>query len=402
MTYQAVVDWLFNQLANYHHQGGSAYKPGLDRISDLLNRIGNPEKRLKSIHIAGTNGKGSTAHMIAAMAIENGYKVGLFTSPHIKDFRERIKINGALVSEQFVIDFVDKHKAVFEVLNPSFFEITTAMAFEAFANAECDWAIIETGLGGRLDATNVMIPNVSVITNIGIDHTEYLGNTMVEIAAEKAGIIKHNIPVCIGEVTAETQPVFEAKAKVENSRIYFSSIQKFELDLLGTYQQKNAALAWKTIQVLKEKGAYFDDKKNRIALTRISSLTQFTGRMTCLQKAPTILLDASHNVAGIKTLFHEIKNIPHQNLYAIYGSAADKDFKQSMQVFPKTGKYFLTSFDSQRSVGVEKLSVLAGELALDHENHTDPVAALAAAKGVAKPNDLIIVFGSFYILEKII
>ncbi|MFK8038561.1 MAG: folylpolyglutamate synthase/dihydrofolate synthase family protein [Crocinitomicaceae bacterium] len=402
MTYQQVVDWLFGQLANYHQQGSSAYKPGLENISILLDHIGNPQNDLKSIHIAGTNGKGSTAHMIAAMAIENGYRVGLFTSPHIKDFRERIKINGQLISKDFVINFVEKHQTIFEALSPSFFEITTAMAFAAFADSGCDWVVIETGLGGRLDATNVIQPKVSVITNIGLDHTEYLGNTLPKIAAEKAGIIKRNIPVCIGEVNSDTQTVFEAKAKQENSKIYYPIEQKFELDLLGEYQQKNAALAWTAIQVLKEKGEYFDDQKSKNALTRITRITQFKGRLSIIQKGPLILADASHNIDGIQTLFQEISKIPHRNLYAVYGSAIDKNFAKSMRLFPTQAKYFLTSFDSDRSVEVEKLCQEAEELYLDFQSYQNPVEAFSAAKTMAGEDDLIIVFGSFYILEKIL
>lgn len=402
MDYQTVVNWLFNQLANYHQQGSSAYKPGLENISNLLNKIGNPEKRFKSIHIAGTNGKGSTAHMIAAMAIENGYKVGLFTSPHIKDFRERIKINGYLISEQFVIDFVKKHKKVFEALNPSFFEITTAMAFEAFAVSGCDWVVVETGLGGRLDATNVILPEVSVITNIGIDHTEYLGTTIPEIAAEKAGIIKPNTPVCIGEVTPDTNPIFKAKAQKENSQIYRPTIRHFKLDLLGDYQQKNAALAWLTLSVLKEKGVYFDDKKSKNGLTRTANLTHFSGRLMQIQQSPKVVVDASHNPVGIQTFFKEIKNLPHQNLFAIYGSANDKDFKESMKFFPKDALYFLTGFESQRSVPVEELYNEAKQLGLKCDSYENPSLAFESAKAIAKATDLIVVFGSFYILEKII
>ena len=402
MNYLQVVDWLFSQLANYHKQGSTAYKPGLDNISNLLAKLEHPQSKFKSIHIAGTNGKGSTANMVAAMAIENGYKVGLFTSPHIKDFRERIRINGQMIEESFVVDFVNTNKAVFEALDPSFFEITTAMAFVAFAENGCDYAVIETGLGGRLDATNILNPEISVITNIGIDHTEFLGNTLKQIASEKAGIIKKNAPVVIGEILEDTKSIFDLKTELEETTIYHPKHRTFSLDLLGAYQQKNAALAWETIQVLKEKGHYFDDRKSTVALTRVQSLTNFTGRLAKISNSPNVIIDASHNPAGIKTLFEELKSIDYNKLHCIYGTSADKDYAESMTFFPKDAAYYFTSFDSSRAVKVDVLAQLGVKLGLNNSTFTSPELALADAKIKANSDDLIIVFGSFYILEKII
>ncbi len=399
MNYPQVVEWLYSQLANYYQQGSTAYKPGLDSISHLLSQLGNPEHKFKSIHIAGTNGKGSTAHMLAAMAIENGYKVGLFTSPHIKDFRERIKINGQLIDEKFVVDFVSKHKYLLQRLQPSFFEITTAMAFVAFATQECDYAIIETGLGGRLDATNVLSPEISAITNIGLDHTEFLGETLDKIAFEKAGIIKEHTPVVIGEILPETKPVFDSKIKQQRAILYQPIYESFELDILGEYQQKNAALAWKILQVLKEKGHFFDDKKSRVALTRVTTLTNFKGRLTQIGTNPLIIADASHNIQGIETLLSEIKRIPHSHLHCIYASVNDKKYEESMRFFPKSATYYLTEFDSQRSVSREVLAEIADTISLQYSTYKNIDLALKSAKAKASADDLVIVFGSFYLLE---
>jgi len=402
MNYSEVINWLFSQLANYQKQGGIAYKPGLDNIKALLTKIGNPQKQFKSIHIAGTNGKGSTAHILASIAIENGYKVGLFTSPHIKDFRERIKINGVEVSESFVVDFVTRNKAFFEELNPSFFEITTAMAFAAFAEEECDITIIETGLGGRLDSTNVIQPEISVITNIGLDHTEMLGDTLAKIAKEKAGIIKPKTPVIIGEILPETEPIFMSVAQYNDSALYQSTLNHYTSDLLGDFQQNNLSLAWDTMQILKDKGLYFDDVKSINALKRIKKNTGLRGRLELIQKSPNIILDASHNSDGIERLFQEIGTMKYDKLHCIYGTSNDKAYLQNGKWFPKRAKYYFTSFDSPRSATEDGLNKFGNHHQLDYKYFDSPELALKSAKIEANPNDLILVFGSFFILEKII
>ncbi len=403
MDYQSAINYLFNQLANYQKVGQSAYKPGLNNIKSLLKKIGNPHQNLKTIHIAGTNGKGSTAHILTSILIENGYKVGLFTSPHIKDFRERIKINGQLISKEEVLMFVNQFKPVFDELEPSFFEITTAMAFYFFNQHKCDISVIETGLGGRLDSTNVILPEVSVITNIGIDHTSFLGNTLKEIATEKAGIIKKNTPVVIGDFNKETYCVFESKSKEENAQLIVSNqIQNIKTDLLGQFQQKNCSTALTTINVLKQKGWFFDDAKTNLALTRVKSNTNFKGRLDQISDHPKIIVDASHNEDGVKNLFKEIELMNFNQLHCIYATSSDKNVAVIMTYFPKKANYYFTTFNSKRSLPLKQLNKLAAENQLNFTSFNHPKEALLAAQQQYKQGDLILIFGSFFLLEKII
>jgi len=403
VNFSSVINYLFNQLANYQKIGAKAYKPGLESITELLTELNNPHHNLKTIHLAGTNGKGSTSHILASILIENGYKVGLFTSPHIKDFRERIKINGKMVSKQIVVDFVSKHKTLFDQLNPSFFEICTAMAFSIFEEQKCDISIIETGLGGRLDSTNVIHPEVSVITNIGIDHTDFLGTTLKEIAGEKAGIIKANTPVVIGEYQKEIHHVFVDKANECKSTLILTKQQTNSVtDLMGQFQQKNTSLALETVSVLKQIGWYIDDSKTRIALTRVKNNTKFSGRLDRIATNPDVIVDASHNVDGIKNLFKEIKLVDFKTLHCIYGTSSDKDVNQIMSLFPKNAKYYFTEFDSPRTMKIEKLKNNALKNNLIFSTYLSPELALSIAKQSSSSNDLIVVFGSFFLLEKII
>ena len=402
MNYDETVSWLFSQLANYQKQGEIAYKPGLQNILALLKHIGNPQNQFKSIHIAGTNGKGSTAHILTSIGIENGYKVGLFTSPHIKDFRERIKVNGEMITPEEVVAFVNTNKSFFETLKPSFFEITTALAFQAFANANCDIAIIETGLGGRLDSTNVLKPEIAVITNIGLDHTQILGDTLAKIAKEKAGIIKLNTPVVIGEILPETRPIFEDTAHQLNAELHISKPSQFKTDLLGAYQQINCSLAWNTIQILKLKGWYFDDQKTAQGLQKVGLNSGFRGRLEIIAKNPTTIIDASHNIDGVKLLFKELENLKYNQLHAVFGSSSDKNYKESAAYFPKTAKYYFTTFESERAVSEKELIELGNQYTLDYSVYKSPLTALESAKSAAHADDLVLVFGSFYILEKII
>lgn len=403
MDYNSVINYLFNQLANYQKVGAEAYKPGLDSITELLNELNNPHKGLKTIHLAGTNGKGSTSHILASILIENGYKVGLFTSPHIKDFRERIKVNGNLIDEQSVVSFVSNNKLVFDKLNPSFFEICTAMAFTIFSNQSCDIAIIETGLGGRLDSTNVITPEVSVITNIGIDHTNFLGTTLIEIAGEKAGIIKANVPVVIGEYQEETYDMFVEKANQGQSTLYLTEQREnINTDLLGQFQQKNCSLALDTIKILKQGGWFIDDAKTKIALTRVKKNTDFIGRLDKISSSPDVIIDASHNVDGIKNLLKEIRLLDFDNLHCVYGTSSDKDVEEVMRLFPKNASYYFTEFDSSRTMKIVELKNNALNNNLNFSTHLSPNKALSVAKQSSSTNDLIIVFGSFFLLEKII
>ena len=403
MDYNSVIRYLFNQLANYQKIGSSAYKPGLQNIIDVLAEIGNPHLGLKTIHLAGTNGKGSTSHILASILIENGYKVGLYTSPHIKDFRERIKINGKLISKYAVVDFVNQNKNTIDNLNPSFFEITTAMAFSIFKKENCDIAIIETGLGGRLDSTNVITPEVSVITNIGIDHTKFLGTTLPQIAKEKAGIIKYNVPVVIGEFNKETFPVFQGKAnECKSELVLATSSNQYKTDLLGMFQQRNIETALNTIQILSQNGWYIDSSKTKMALTKVKTNTNFSARLDQISVNPKIIVDASHNPDGIKNLFLELNEIDFEKLHVVYGTSADKDVNEIMSHFPLEAFYYLTGFNSERSLPVKDLEIYANKSKLNYSIHTDPELALSAARQSYKRGDLIIVFGSFFLLEKII
>jgi dihydrofolate synthase/folylpolyglutamate synthase len=403
VDYNSVIDFLFNQLANYQKIGSTAYKPGLDSINNLLNQIDNPHKKLKTIHLAGTNGKGSTSHILASILIENGYKVGLFTSPHIKDFRERIKINGKLISKELVVAFVNNNKPLFINLQPSFFEITTAMAFSIFEIQNCDICIIETGLGGRLDSTNVIHPELSIITNIAIEHTNFLGTTLPAIAKEKAGIIKPNIPLVIGCLQQETIEVFKTKAIETNSRLYVAKQNKIhKTDLLGSFQQENINTALTSIDILKQNGWYIDDAKSYIALTKIKRNTNFNGRLEQISSEPRILIDASHNPAGVKNLFIELDKLEYNNLHCIYGTSSDKDITSVMNNFPLEAQYYFTNFDSVRSMKADSLKKIGDNLSLTSSIFTSPEQALKAAKQNYTKGDLIIVFGSFFLLEKII
>lgn len=404
MNYKEAVNWLFDQVPNYQHQGGIAYKPGLERISQLMDCLGNPHHNLKTIHIAGTNGKGSVSHIIANAFYHHGYKTGLFTSPHIKDFRERIKINGELIDEKFVIDFVEKNKVHFERIQPSFFEITTAMALSVFANQDCDIAIIETGLGGRLDSTNIIIPELAIITNIGIDHTAFLGNTLPEIAREKAGIIKDGKPVVIGDLLPELHELFKNHASLCKAPIVFSQnepAESYQSDLFGQYQQRNLHTAKTALNILKEDWKLKDEKINDSFLSVIRDM-KLQGRLQKIGENPTILVDAAHNKEGILNLLDEVKNLDFKKLHIVYGAANDKTWQEILQVFPKDASLYLSSFDSKRAVTTEEFNKFTNELKIEAKIFDSPEKALTICKIDAKIDDLILICGSFYLIEKII
>ncbi len=403
-NYQEVVTWLFEQVPNYQHQGGTAYKPGLDRITELLNCLGNPQAQLKTIHVAGTNGKGSVSHIMANAFTANGYKTGLFTSPHIKDFRERIKIDGRMVSEDFVVKFVQQMQADFIRIQPSFFEITTAMAFKAFTDAGCDVAVIETGLGGRLDSTNIIIPELSIITNIGLDHTAFLGTTLSEIAQEKAGIIKKDRPVVIGDIDPSLRSVFLKKASDTESVLVFSQDQPqliYKSDLLGNYQQRNLHTAKTALDLLKgtwrlDEGIVLD------SFLHVRDSAQFIGRMQVIQTNPLVVVDAAHNVAGIKSLVNGLNSIAHKNLFVIYGASNDKEWQEIVTIFPADAFLHLSSFDSKRSVTTDEFKTEIRKMNVQGKIHQSPREALNYCKTVANEGDLILICGSFYLIEKIL
>ncbi len=403
-TYQEVVTWLFDQVPNYQHQGGVAYKPGLERISELVECMGNPQKAFKIIHVAGTNGKGSVSHILANAFAENGYKTGLFTSPHIKDFRERIKINGTYISETAVVDFVEQFKADFIRINPSFFEITTAMAFKAFADAGCDIAIIETGLGGRLDSTNIVIPELSIITNIGLDHTAFLGNTLGQIAQEKAGIIKNEIPVVIGDIDPSLRRVFQDKANDANAAIVFSQDQpqiEFKSDLLGDYQQRNLQTAKTALDLLKENWG-LDEEKVVHSFLNVTGGMKLLGRMQAINEKPLILVDAAHNVAGIMSLVNGLKAVEYKALHIIYGASNDKEWREILSLFPNKAMLHLASFDSTRAVTTAEFMTAIEKSDYNAKLYESPVDALNYCKTVAHEDDLILICGSFYLIEKLL
>lgn len=401
MTYKETVDWLFAQLPNYQLQGGSAYKPGLENITKLLKLTGNPEKGLRFFHVAGTNGKGSVSNMLASILQEHGFKTGLFTSPHLTDFRERIRINGALISENFVVDFVAHYKDPWQEINPSFFEITTAMAFEAFQKNGCEICVIETGLGGRLDSTNVIEPEISIITNIGLDHTTFLGDTLEEIAFEKAGIIKKNTPVVLGEWNEKTLPVFEKVAAEKNAELILAKkMNGYQTDLGGTFQQINISTVISALETLNKFGWNFAQEKIKVGLMQVQKNTGFKGRFQILQHNPTVLIDAAHNEAGVKVLFDEIKQLSFEKLHLIYGAANDKDLQTIFKLFPKKAHYYFSEFDSKRTTKVDEFQKLAMVFNLEADFFSESGDAIAVAYEAADENDLIVIFGSFYLVQE--
>jgi dihydrofolate synthase/folylpolyglutamate synthase len=404
MKYKEVVDWLFLQVPNYQHQGGDAYKPGFERINALLDVLGNPQRRLKTIHVAGTNGKGSVCHIFSAIFQNNGYKTGLFTSPHITDFRERIKINGKLISKDFVVWFVETYQNDILRIQPSFFEITTAMAFLAFEKKNCDIAIIETGLGGRLDATNVISPELSVITSIGLDHTAFLGNTVELIAAEKAGIIKSKTPIVVGYVNDSVYEVIEKQAKSKDASIYRTDPlppKPEPTDLLGEYQQRNIRTVFLGIEILK---FYWnlDDGKISEAINYVKKLTNFKGRLQLISDHPKVIVDAAHNLEGVESLLTEIRLLNYSRLFIIYGASNDKDWKEILRKMPREATFSLVEFDSKRSVKLADFESEAQSIGIQYKLFKQAKDALNHSKKTANLDDLILICGSFYLLEKII
>lgn len=405
MTYQETVQWMFHQLPMYQRQGDSAYKANLNNILKLSHHLGQPEQKFKSIHVAGTNGKGSTSHMLASILQEAGYKVGLYTSPHLKDFRERIRINGNMIEPQFVVNFIDKHKSFFETNALSFFEMTVGMAFQFFAEEHVDIAIVEVGLGGRLDSTNIITPLVSVITNIGKDHTQFLGKTLECIAKEKAGIIKANVPVVIGETQIETKKVFNLKAKQENASIYFADqyeYPNYKMDLKGDYQKNNIKTVLKTIDQLTSRG--FDISTENIAegLSNVVNNTGLQGRWQVLQQNPKVVCDVAHNVEGLSYVVEQLKKEKFEKLHIIYGSVNDKDLEGIFNILPKNAQYYFCKPNVSRGLNVDTLKAQAKLYKLCGNTYESVKQAFEEALGKASKNDLIYVGGSTFVVAEII
>lgn len=390
----------------YQRQGASAYRKDLTNTLLLTEYLGNPHKNVKTIHVAGTNGKGSTSNMLASVLQEAGYKVGLYTSPHLRDFRERIKINGEDITEEYVITFFGKHKAFFEEHDLSFFEMTVGLAFEYFDTQKVDVAIIEVGMGGRLDSTNIITPLVSVITNIGLDHTQFLGNTLAEIASEKAGIIKKNIPVIIGEYTTETRPVFENKAKENESEIYFASdlIEQTPMsDLVGVYQEKNKKTVLQTLKVVQSQNHFtISEEAIQNGFLNVARNTGFMGRWQVLQHNPKVICDTAHNKHGLEIVIDQLSKENYTHLHIVLGAVNDKDLDAVLPLFPKSATYYFCKPDVPRGLEAEVLQQKAKDFFLFGECYSSVKEAFEQAKKQALPNDLIFVGGSTFVVAEVV
>lgn len=424
MTYQQTLDYLYAQLPMFTRVGASAFKANLDNTIELCALLDNPQHKFKSIHIAGTNGKGSTSHMLAAILQTAGYKTGLYTSPHLKDFRERIRVSGQMISQQAVIDFVAGHQQDFERIQPSFFEMTVGLAFDYFVKEQVDIAVIETGLGGRLDSTNIITPLLSVITNIGWDHMNLLGDTLPKIAGEKAGIIKPNIPVIIGERQEEVAQVFTGKADEQNAPIVFASdiyetkvtggddnLREIELsttnqsltlqiDLTGSYQLKNIKTVIATVNELRLQGFTISDEHIKTALRQVKSLTGLHGRWETLSTAPLTIADTGHNPDGIAEVLKNIANVKYRQLHFVIGMVNDKDGTKVLSMLPKDAIYYFCKPDIPRGLEAETLQQKAAEFGLKGDIYPSVSLALAAAQSAAHAADLVFVGGSTFVVAE--
>lgn len=424
MNYQETVNYLFNATPVFENIGAKAYKSGLENTITLDNRYGNPHRKFKSIHIAGTNGKGSCSHTLASILQEAGYKVGLYTSPHLIDFRERIKINGECISEEYIIDFVEKERSFFEPLHPSFFELTTALAFKYFAEANIDIAVIEVGLGGRLDCTNIITPILSVITNISFDHTQFLGNTLEQIAKEKAGIIKTGVSVVIGETTNETKKVFAEKAQSVGTSIIFAEehdeIIDYQLssnggityttkhygkihgDLGGIYQAKNTNTVLNAVNILKNLKILDNDSNIIKGISHVCSQTGLMGRWQLLRTYPTVICDTGHNLGGWIYLSKQIKAQKYDNLHIIFGMVDDKDIDKVMALMPGNATYYFTQAKSKRAIPANVVREKGLSLGLQGYCYDNVKEAYEIALSDAKEEDFVFVGGSSYVVADLL
>jgi dihydrofolate synthase/folylpolyglutamate synthase len=425
MNYAQTLEYLFTQLPMFSRVGAAAYKPDLTNTIKLCEALGNPQQQFKSIHVAGTNGKGSTSHMLASILQTAGYKTGLYTSPHLVDFRERIKIDGVYCSKEFVVEFTEKIKPLIATIQPSFFEITVAMAFSYFAEQKVDIAVIEVGLGGRLDSTNIITPEVSIITNIGLDHTQFLGDTIPQIASEKAGIIKKEVPCIVSEYTEETKPVFDAAA-IHTSLAYGSELysvlntkyahdylgvqvlnkqtdgtQTYQLDLNGSYQAKNLQGVLGAVSILQTKGWKITNQHILDGLSHVKKNTGLYGRWQMIGTNPTTVVDVAHNVAGIQTLLAQIKLINHQQLHIVFGMVKDKDIDSVLALLPTQATYYFTQAQIERAIDATELQQKAGQHGLTGNVFAHVNEAISAAQKVAQVTDLIVVCGSVFLVGEI-
>lgn len=428
MNYKETIAYMFNQLPMYQRQGKAAYKADLETSLAFDKYLDYPHTAFKTIHVAGTNGKGSVSHMFASVLQEAGYKLGLYTSPHLKSFTERIKVNGQEVSEQFIVDFIERTKQFIEEQKPSFFEMTVFMALQYFKEQNVDIAIIEVGMGGRLDSTNVINPLLSIITNISLDHTAFLGDTIAKIAVEKAGVIKGNIPVVVGESQTETEAVFTETAKIHNCNIYFANkkyqidyalhnsytnqifnvkhnnklvYKNLSLDLLGAYQSKNVKTLLQAIDVLKENGIKITDEALYNGLSKTVKNTGLLGRWQILGNNPLIICDTGHNEAGIKQITEQLKQIPYKKLHFVIGTVDDKKLSEILILLPKDAIYYFTQANIERALDVDKLYDAAKIAGLSGDKYKTVELAFEQAKKNADKNDIIFVGGSTFVLAEL-
>ena len=405
MNYSETIDWLFTQLPMYQRIGAAAYKVDLSNTLKLTSYLNEPQDSFKSIHVAGTNGKGSTSHLLASVLQEAGFKVGLYTSPHLKDFRERIKINGTMISEEFVVDFIAEHQSFFEENHLSFFEMTVGLAFDYFKKEKVDISIIEVGLGGRLDSTNVITPEVSVITNIGLDHTRFLGETMREIASEKAGIIKTNIPVVIGETTSETKKVFQQKASEVVTNITFveeGTPSDYKSDLLGNYQQKNMKTAVETLKILQKKDWNISEEHIKKGFLNVVSNTGLQGRWQVLNEQPKVICDTAHNKEGLILVLEQLQKEEFKTLHIVLGMVDDKNLDTVLPLFPKEARYYFCKPNVIRGLDVSVLSKKAKQFGLLGVSYDSVYEAYTDALKNASKEDVIYIGGSTFVVAEVL
>lgn len=405
MNYHATVQWMFDQLPFYQNQGRKAFKPGLEKITAFLRYLGNPEDTLNIIHIGGTNGKGSTSHMMASVLQEKGYRVGIYSSPHLIDFRERIKINGHWIEKEAVIAFIEAHQSYILKQQMSFFEISFAMALVYFEKQNPDFVMVEVGMGGRLDATNIVTPILSVITNIGLDHTQYLGTTHMAIALEKAGIIKKEVPVVIGESRLDTRPVFELKAQTKNAPLFFADEHEAPIDwqLMGLevlYQYNNAHTAYWALKQLKSLTISKDEIFR--GFRQVVGNTQFMGRWQTLAERPKTIVDVSHNMEGLRFVAQALQKLSFNKLHLVVGFVNDKDVGALLSILPKDACYYLCAPDLFRAFPLDNLEQIAQKRQLNYQRLSGVWQAYEAARKVAAKEDLILVTGSTFVVAEVL
>lgn len=413
MNYQETLDYMFSQLPMYHRIGAAAYKADIQPTIDMMEALGNPELKFKSIHVAGTNGKGSVSHFLASILQEAGYKVGLYTSPHLVDFRERIRINGEMIPQQEVVDFVGRNRQLFADLKLSFFEMTVGMAFDYFAQEKVDIAVVEVGMGGRLDSTNVILPELSVITNIGLDHTQFLGDTLEKIAVEKAGIIKEGVPVVVGETQPETEPVFRRIAIEHFAPITFADqhyvvddISRYTEELTGEYQKKNIATVLEAVEVLNSCSRFsISNSQLQRGLSRVVTNTHLHGRWQTIGTEPLTICETAHNEPGIRAMMDKLKSMDFKRLHLVYGCVNDKDFRSILQLlvaqFTNSNfqfSFYFTQPSVPRRLPVADLQAAAGEMGIEGPGYGNVKEAIAAARKVAGHDDLVLVTGSIFLV----